>query len=100
MPEPEKPCVLPAVLGWSNTGPDSLQLYALDAGPSPRWMDPPHGRRLETALREQGAVMDSSPYVEGDRFLLVHVGRAQDVTEDRLQSLRRTVEQALEDHRG
>lgn len=64
--------VLHAVLGWANdagiTDGENLQLYALDAGPGPRWMNPPHGRTVETALREHGIAY------EGDRFLLIHVG--------------------------
>lgn len=61
---------IPATLGWSNAGPTDLQLYALDAGPSPRWIkngDGTAGRTVEHALAERGAH-------EGDRFLLVRVG--------------------------
>lgn len=44
---------IPAKLGWSNsdTGPEEMRLYALDAGESPRWAKP-HARTVETALRE------------------------------------------------
>lgn len=44
---------VPVVLGWANpdTGPESLRLYATDAGSSPRWVKP-HARVAETAIRE------------------------------------------------
>lgn len=44
---------VPVVLGWANpdTGPEQLRLYALDAGPSPRWATP-HARVVETALQQ------------------------------------------------
>lgn len=53
--DPEHPvAVIPAKLGWSSfdTGPEQMRLYALDAGPSPRWAKP-HARVVETAIRER-----------------------------------------------
>lgn len=64
------PYALPCTLGWSNpdTGPENVRLYALDAGPSPRWAKP-HARVAETAIREHDGGMR-----EGDRYLVVRVG--------------------------
>ena len=62
--------VIKAVLGWSNpetAGGDSLRLYALDKGPSPRWM-PNGGRTIERAL------IENQPTYEGNRYLVVHLG--------------------------
>jgi hypothetical protein len=61
---------IPAKLGWSNhdTGPEQLRLYALDAGPDPRWALP-HARVAETALIENG-------YREGDRVVVIAIGGA------------------------
>lgn len=57
---------IPVKLGWSNpdTGPEDMRLYALDAGPSPRWVQP-HARTAETALRETPA------WIEGARGFVV-----------------------------
>jgi hypothetical protein len=65
----DAPLVIPCTLGWANpdTGPESLRLYALNAGPSPRWAKP-HARVAETAIREAGR-----PW-EGDRYLIVQIG--------------------------
>lgn len=54
-----------AKLGWSNadTGPESVRLYALDRGDSPRWASP-HARTVETALLEYGVC-------EGSRAVVV-----------------------------
>lgn len=62
------PLVVPCVLGWSNpgTGPESLRLYALDQGQSPRWARPKE-RVPEAALVEAGAG-------EGWRCVVVAVG--------------------------
>lgn len=45
---------VPVVLGWADddTGPESLRLYATDAGSAPRWARP-HARVAETAIRER-----------------------------------------------
>jgi hypothetical protein len=65
----DPPLVIPCTLGWANpdTGPESVRLYALDAGASPRWAKP-RARVAETAIREAGR-----PW-EGDRYLVVQVG--------------------------
>ena len=72
--------VLPAVLGWSN-GPDreSLRLYGLDGGPSPRWARP-QPRVAEQSLRE-GTTAN-----EGDRMLVIRVG-SRFVNDERLQRI-------------
>lgn len=50
---------VPVVMGWSNsdTGPEALRLYALDAGDAPRWAKP-HARVAETAIREAVGVRE------------------------------------------
>jgi hypothetical protein len=60
--------LVPAVLGWSNsdTGPENVRLYALDQGPSPRWVEP-SARVVERSLVERLAV-------EGDRAVVLVVG--------------------------
>jgi hypothetical protein len=52
-PAPAASVTIPVKLGWSNpdTGPESMRLYALDAGDQPRWAEP-HARVAETAIRE------------------------------------------------
>lgn len=72
------PRVLPAVLGWTNPDRDreNLRVYALDAGPSPRW-NGPAGRVAEQALRERGGH-------EGDRLLIVELDRGRWVTDGQL----------------
>jgi hypothetical protein len=64
--------IIPAVLGWANIEDPNLshRLYALDAGPSPRWLNRPYGRTIETAISTGGA----EPVYEGDRFLVVRLG--------------------------
>jgi hypothetical protein len=64
------PQVIPCTLGWANedTGPESLRLYALDAGPAPRWATP-HARCAETAIVDRDGGLR-----EGDRYLVVRVG--------------------------
>lgn len=92
MAETPPPYVLPLVLGWSNgDSRESLQLYALDAGQSPRWSQPPDGRTAETALREHAAG------TEGDRYLLVRVGSrgTGGATEEELAAAQRALEHAL-----
>ena len=51
-PDGDAAIVIPVKLGWSNpdTGPEEMRLYALDAGPNPRWAKP-HARTAETALK-------------------------------------------------
>jgi hypothetical protein len=64
----DSPSVLPAVLGWrQGHDTENLRLYALDRGPSPRWMGPA-GRVAEEGIRETVGAY------EGDRFLVVHLG--------------------------
>lgn len=65
-----EPQVIPCTLGWANedTGPESLRLYALDAGAAPRWATP-HARCAETAIVERDGGLR-----EGDRYLVVRVG--------------------------
>lgn len=81
-PQPD-PLVLPAVLGWANpdTGPENLRLYALDAGPSPRWAKP-HARVVEQAIVEY----DGGQLREGDRYLVVRLG-SRFVDDDRVASI-------------
>jgi hypothetical protein len=76
------PYVVPCVLGWANedTGPESLRLYALDAGPSPRWTQP-HARCAETAIVEHDGGLR-----EGDRYLVARVGD-RFVTDETLDDL-------------
>jgi hypothetical protein len=68
--------VLPAVLGWGNPERDreSCRLYSLDAGPGPRWLEPPAGRVVEQGIREAGVTPYPSGQGEGDRYLIVRVG--------------------------
>jgi hypothetical protein len=65
----DTPYAVACTLGWSNSGPTPLQLYALDAGPGPRWANPPHGRTAEDAIDEHTAAY------EGDNAVVVLVGR-------------------------
>lgn len=63
--------ILKAVLGWANPethGGNSLRLYALDKGDSPRWA-PFGGRTVEQAIIEH-----YGKQLEGDRYLVVHLG--------------------------
>ncbi len=64
--------IIPAVFGWANEEDPGLnfRLYALDAGPSPRWLNPPYGRTVEFAICTAG----DEPAYEGDRFLVVRLG--------------------------
>lgn len=91
-----EPTVLPAVLGWSNpsTAEESVRLYALDAGPSPRWA-PEGGRTVERAIAEQavgGALGEDFP-AEGDCYLVVRVGRREvgPYLEDLAESVRQFI---------
>lgn len=65
-----EPQVIPCTLGWANedTGPENVRLYALDAGPAPRWAEP-HARCAETAIVDRDGGLR-----EGDRYLVVRVG--------------------------
>lgn len=60
-PDPARSIVVPVKLGWSNpdTGPEQMRLYALDAGPSPRWAQP-HARVAETAIREAYGLIEGA----------------------------------------
>jgi len=63
---------LQTYLGWSNEdthGGESLRLYALDKGQSPRWA-PNGGRTVERALLEH----NGGNRGEGDRYLVVRLG--------------------------
>lgn len=63
--------IIKAVLGWANPethGGNSLRLYALDRGPSPRWA-PGGGRTIEQALVEK-----YGQNKEGDRYLVIRIG--------------------------
>lgn len=51
------------MLGWSNADTGPLRLYALDAGPAPRWAAP-HARVAEVPLIERGDR-------EGTRYVLL-----------------------------
>lgn len=84
--------VLPCVLGWSNPdpAPESYRLYALDAGPNPRWLRPPFGRVAEQGIREA-----DEPAHEGDRFLLVRVGDRFDG--ERMLVLQQRIEELLDE---
>jgi hypothetical protein len=65
--------VLKAYLGWANEethGGESLRLYALDKGPSPRWdKTRPGGRTIE-----RGLIDNFGTEREGDRYLVVRLG--------------------------
>lgn len=90
--------VLPAVLGWGNPERDreSCRLYALDAGPSPRWLDPPAGRVVEQGIREAGVTPYPSGQGEGDRYLIVRVG-SRFVSEDGVRAVAERIMDALEE---
>jgi hypothetical protein len=83
--------IVPAVLGWANpdTGPEQLRLYALDKGDGPRWAKP-HARVVETALRE------NATHYEGDRFLVVHIGKDRFVSPEQLEVAAMAVANALD----
>lgn len=68
--------MLELVLGWSNpetAGGESLRLYALDAGDSPRW-DKSLGDGGRTAERALIHASTDGQHGEGDRYLLIRLG--------------------------
>lgn len=82
--------ILKAYLGWSNEethGGNSLRLYALDQGRSPRWA-PNGGRTVERALSERSTG-------EGDRYLIVKLGD-RFYSEAQVEVAIRLVEEVLE----
>jgi hypothetical protein len=83
--------ILSSVLGWSNPethGGNSLRLYSLDRGPSPRWAEG-GGRTVERAILE---TMSTG---EGDRYLVVHVGN-RFVADEKLEELTLLIQDALD----
>lgn len=83
--------VIPAYLGWGNPERDavSLRLYATDAGDSPRWDERFVGGRVA-----EYAVVDRLGQVEGDRFLVVHVGD-RFTSDDEIERVSAAVREAL-----
>jgi hypothetical protein len=82
---------LKAYLGWANEGThggNSLRLYALDRGPSPRWAEG-GGRTVERAILETFYTN------EGDRYLVIRLGN-RFVSDEEMDIIARWIEEHVE----